>query len=249
VANRGFFTTKIPYMGFELESEANNSERDVIRAMGGNYNVERKWILKEDGSLRRGQEFVTAPMTLAQHVAHGWNTEIAILHTHAEADFTCGLHVHLNLRSLSQLVLGKMLVFVGSLKTRSFIETVAGRSSNQWATLHAKTLKDGKDYKNKNGKYVAMNVGTHTAEFRIFTSTLRTNGVYRALEFVDALRVYMQTCSMRDTENQEMFTAWVRDNRATYPNLAEFFVRKGYAKAYSKPKPPGLPAILKDVAA
>lgn len=181
-------------------------------------------ICKRDGSLDRGFEIVSCPASLAVHqerwpqylsnpaLRHGlvsWKTT------------TCGLHVHVSKAALSQLDIGKILVFINSPLTRRKITALAGRESAQWAKFAQKTVGDVK--RNHADRYQAINTqNPDTIEFRIFKGTLDSQHVLADLEFCHAVCFWAKQASVRDLESWDSFWRFVEAQRKQYSHLYDY---------------------------
>jgi len=199
-------------------------------------------LCKHDGSLNRGFEIVTAPATITA-LKEGWNRfceanyadQLSSWHTS-----TCGMHIHVDRKSLTPLEIGKLLVFVNGRYNSQFMEAIAGRDSQQWS---AKKYKGIKDALQRSDKYEAL--ATHkprTIEFRIFRGNIGKQGIMRNIEFVDALCNFVRTVGMdkdTDTVNRLSYTNFIEymntsENKGSYPYLFSWLVRKGYNKGRTK---------------
>lgn len=226
------------FYGIELEVECKSGvfyDGEVKRsymALGLDYVV-----LKRDGSLSdAGFEIVTRPDSLDIHKRR-WDGFIktASQTLTSWTNGRCGMHIHASRAALTQLQLGKMLVWVNHANNESVVKTTAGRSLKQWACIETgKKLTDGKKYKLSPNRYVALNVRDETVELRIFRGTLKPESFFKNLEFYDALIAFCAPAnhSCTDIETPQLFLRFVTDNAKTYPNLHEFYVRRGvYSRA------------------
>lgn len=223
---------KIKY-GIELETEAHRSQDDgaefIREHLGTDYAV-----LKEDGSLSdEGIEIVTRPDSVAVHKRH-WESFFASKPEKRLASWTtgrCGMHVHVTKAALTQLQLGKMLVFVNEPTNQNLVATIAGRTSDRWARVSQKKISD---VRYGDDRYVALNITRRTAEFRIFKGTLNKRGFMKNLEFAQAL---VEFCgpgnrSMAESASATAFVKWLP--RKSYPYLHDFLTAKGFIA----PRPP-----------
>jgi hypothetical protein len=92
-------------------------------------------ILKEDGSISTmpGFEIVTAPCSLSIHrekITEFFSNNPDI---DTDDDINIGLHIHISRKPISQLSIGKLLVFINDPDNQDGIIAIAGRSSNNWA--------------------------------------------------------------------------------------------------------------------
>lgn len=206
------------YLGLELEvyvsDDLNNTANTVSDLLEGYA------ILKEDGSISMpGFEIVTAPSSLAIHREK--ITEFFSNNPDIDTDdsIDIGLHIHISRKPLTQLTIGKMLVFINNPDNQDKIVAIAGRSSNNWAKLSPKKITD---IKKQTSRYEAINLQNNdTIEVRIFASTVDPKLILARLEFVHCLTVWVKDQSMLQlTWNN--FTDYVREHKALYPNLVEW---------------------------
>lgn len=207
------------FLGVELEVEVHGDYSEKAEQWN---NAGEDWlILKRDGSLNHGFEIVTAPSSLAVHKEKwsqllapagmrrgmkSWNTS------------TCGLHVHVSREALSQLTLGKLLVFLNSTSTHGKIVQLAGRDYNHYCKYTEKKVTQARKY--PTDRYEALNLcNGSTVEFRIFKGTLLLQHVLANVEFCDAVCRWARDVSIRDCESWASFWAYVEKNRKVYSNL------------------------------
>lgn len=219
--------------GVELEVEAPRGDRlelaeAVIDALGDDFAV-----LKEDGSLDSGFEIVSAPATAEIHHERWeglftWHAKRSALRSYDTS--TCGMHVHISREGLTQLQIGRMLVFLHNPDNAEFVQKIAQRDPSQWASCRAK--KKYADAKCRDGdRYVALNLRPrHTVELRIFKGTLKRESFYKNLEFAAALVAFTAPAerSLTDAGRSEEFVRFVRKNRKAYPHLDDFLVARGW---------------------
>lgn len=206
------------YLGLELEvyvsDDLNNTANTVSDLLEGYA------ILKEDGSISMpGFEIVTAPSSLAIHrekITEFFSNNPDI---DTDDDINIGLHIHISRKPISQLSIGKLLVFINNPDNQDKIVAIAGRSSNNWAKLSPKKITD---IKKQTSRYEAINLQNNdTIEVRIFASTVDPKLILARLEFVHSLTVWVKDQSMLElTWNN--FTGYVRENKTLYPDLVEW---------------------------
>jgi len=231
-------TRKTKLFGLEIEMEARSScpsdfPEQIDELFNGQY-----CKFKGDGSLGNGFEMVTAPCTLAYHRKQidklfdwdNWTDNDKNTYVKAWNTDTCGIHVHINRASFTGSQIGKILQIVNEDMNRNFIEAVAGRKANDYAKFKQKSIAEGsqRDY----SKYEAVNTAhSQSIELRIFRGNVTKNGILRVLEFSSALADYVQQCSFKALHYRD-FLKWFNlpRNRADYPFINEWFVRKGYLK-------------------
>ena len=181
------------FMGAELEVEAYNVNRDEaayriheIVNPSGNYG--ERMFFENDGSLNDGFEMITQPMSLpamADTFRFLENPDaIAGLRSHMTR--TCGLHVHVSKRGLTNLQINKIVAFVNDPRHEWLIRAVARRYSTGFCNI--KNKKMGSLHWRQDDRYEAINIQPrHTIEFRIFRGSLKYRSVMAALEFCHAL--------------------------------------------------------------
>jgi hypothetical protein len=206
------------YLGLELEVYVNKDLNDTANTVSDS--LEGYAILKEDGSISMpGFEIVTAPCSLAIHrekIIEFFSNNPDI---DTDNDNDIGLHIHISRKPISQLSIGKMLVFINNPDNQDGIVAIAGRSSNNWAKLSPKKITD---IKKQSSRYEAVNLQNNdTVEFRIFASTVDPKLILARLDFVHALTVWVKDQSMLHLTWYD-FTGYIRENKALYPDLVEW---------------------------
>lgn len=222
------------YYGVEIEVECPNGDREehaetVQAALGEDFAV-----LKEDGSLSTGFEIVTAPATVQEHAERfkdlmtsgktrglkSWDTS------------TCGMHVHASRKPLSDLAIGKILVFMNDPANQALVHQVAGRSDTRWCKVCEKKVSDAHPklrYNGSNGdRYTAVNItGNKTIEFRIFKGTLKYESFLKNLEFVRSVITFCRNAGIQEL-SQEGYLKHVASRKKDYPHLVEFLRTKHF---------------------
>ncbi len=201
------------------------------------------YVTKSDGSLVHGFEIVTRPDSMDIHRGEWVRTFNAIAETSwlrqhlrswAAPQRCCGIHIHIDKRTLSQMQLGKMLVFLNDPTTRKFIEKVAGRGANSYTKFEdGKKVIEGKKLKSGRSpcRYVALNVGDNTAEMRIFRGTLNPESFFKNLDFAEALVEWTglaNGCSLADAANPEAFCKFVHKNAHRWTHLNNKLLSWGF---------------------
>lgn len=237
-ANRlGPFGKGPVYYGVELEVEAVNGATPsegaavALDRMGTDFAV-----CKGDGSLRNGFEIVTAPADVATH-AERWTACLRrkIPGMRSWKTDTCGMHVHVSRRPLSQLTIGKLLVFVNAYENETFMRSLAGRGSNTYARVCPKKATDARH--SSVNRYEAINLcNRETIEFRIFKGTLLLSSVLKNIEFCAALIEYCKGTAGLGDLRWEAFCSWVERTPRVWPNLSAWLREHGFMR---KPKARG----------
>ncbi len=192
------------FFGVELEIDKGgklSDNADLILAEG-NYSNKHIYI-KSDGSLEDGMEIVSHPMTLNYHINYmPWQdvmeTAIRLGYSSHKTD-TCGLHIHVNKKSLGDTqqlqeeTISRILYFVEHhweelLKFSRRTEY----QMNRWAARYgyknnpAEMIEHAK--KHSNGRYSCVNITNYeTIEFRMFRGTLKLNSLIAAIQLVDII--------------------------------------------------------------
>ena len=220
------------YMGIELEVERrNNCPYEIGEMTTDNfYNKGKQFaIMKSDGSLTNGFEIVTCPATLNAH-RENWDKFFkgeAIKHLKSWNTDTTGMHIHISRNHLSQLDIGKLLVFINDNKNEDFVNHIAGRNSDQWAKKSNKKISDALL---SSEKYEAVNMShRNTIEFRIFKGNLAKQGMFRVMEFVHALVGFSKTTSMTKLSYKDFIKYMeLPQNRSEYKIFYGWLTRKSY---------------------
>lgn len=199
-----FYGSGNRFFGVELEVDDGgklSDNADIILA-AGNSDAERIYI-KADGSLDRGMEIVTHPMTLDYHKNHmPWREimQAAIrLGYHSHKTSTCGLHIHVNknslgdTRELQEERISRILYFVEhhweellkfSRRTEYQMDRWAARYGykNDPSEMIEHAKKSGK------GRHSCVNITNYdTIEFRMFRGTLKLNSLIAAIQLVEII--------------------------------------------------------------
>lgn len=215
--------------GIELEVESRSSDREgaewVRQFLHDDY-----CVFKHDGSLGSGGfEIVTRPDSMEVHAAK-WQQLLESKPGSRLRSWDggrCGMHVHVTKSALSQLQLGKMLCFLNDPANTSLVSAVAGRLPCSWCKV---SPKKPSDVKLPQERYVALNITSKTAEFRIFRGTLLGSSFLKNLEFVEALVSYCAPAqrSIADSVSYVKFCQWV--SKRDYPHLYAFLVQRGWVR-------------------
>jgi len=191
------------FFGVELEIENVDGGDEHKEALCG---LEHFIYYKHDGSLDAGFEVVTHPFTwkwmqknrdrldpifnLKKYGYRSWNTD------------TCGMHVHVTKRSISNLTLYRLLKLFTN--HPSWILAVSRRTRSNldnWAAIEFDSpLSSIARRKNDSGnRHRAINLCPEdTIEFRIFRGTLNKESFMANLEFVHTVLEYCEQASYKD---------------------------------------------------
>lgn len=181
------------FMGVELEVEAHDVDRyesafrihQIVNPSG--MRGERMFF-ERDGSLSNGFEMITQPMSLpalAETFKFLENPE-ATQGLRSHMTNTCGLHVHVSKRGLTNLQINKVVAFINDPRHEWLIRAVARRYSTGFCAIKEKKM--GRLHRSQDDRYEAVNLqGPRTIEFRIFKGSLKYRSVMAAIEFCHAL--------------------------------------------------------------
>jgi hypothetical protein len=241
------------YFGVELEYESKGSPENLEMLARKTQEYFGDFVtIKQDNSLFNGFEICTRPATLELHkktwqgffktapddfqtfynveeltCGSGWAIGDGEWYTETKKLEQCGMHVHLNRESMSDLQVGKIVSFIHRKDNREFIEYIAGRPSNEFCNYevprsfkHA-LLKYNREFDRK----VGVNLhNENTIEIRIFKSTTDADVFFKNLEFCEALVLFTTPShnSLRDSINVKKFIEFVETNKTNYPYLTKF---------------------------
>lgn len=216
------------YLGLELEVSAGPYGDSGPLASLANTHLGTLGYLKEDSSVSNGWEVVTHPMTYAYALeSFPWVMLAELDRQGAEADESCGLHVHVSRAAFASEshAYRWMKLFH---RNRHDITRLARRDSSQWAAFTARDRANVKDYvKGAAGdRYSAINTRNDTTyEIRVFASSLAEREVKAALALVDASVRYTRDLSTREINANDgwsfrAFARWVAE-RPEYTPLTE----------------------------
>lgn len=238
-------------MGVELEVVPKRGYRsETVRHTQENL-CDGYAIMKNDGSLDGGGfEIVTAPRTLAQHVAafKPWEPHEKLRAWDAGC---CGLHVHISSSAFSQATLGKFIEFINATENDDLILSIAGRTPTRDEQAQQYCAREGfipvanpkQMVSNKSeSRYHMVNttnmgrselnrlgLATHergkdinTVELRIFRASLKKGRLLAQVEFAHAAVMFCRATSMRGLR-REHFIKWLQKAAPLYPHLAKWF--------------------------
>ena len=232
------------YLGVELEVEPKKIEDFDFCVQKIEETLRDFVILKNDYSLIEGFEICSRPATLDIH-KEKWKTffENAVerLKTYAVIDGkrsnNCGMHVHINRSSLSDLQIGKIITFIHREENYNFIRLIAGRESNDQSNYKiTRNIPDAKhEHYCKFTRKVGVNLhNKDTIEIRIFNSTLDYGIFLKNLEFCQALVKFTAPShvAIADSVTFEKFLEFIQKENESYKNLISFLRKKNYIESH-----------------
>jgi hypothetical protein len=204
--------------------------------------------IKTDGSLEKGLEIVTHPMTLSYHKDKmPWDMimqESLKMQYLSHKTSSCGLHIHINRSGLAATIeeqeecISRILYFVEHHWTEMLLFSRRTEAQiKQWANRYGINSEDKPTDVLKNAKtaynarYSAVNITNYdTIEFRLFRGTLNLNSLIAALQLVNA--ICEAAVLMSDDEVAELswtdFTTALPE--AEYPELIIYLKERGIYK-------------------
>ena len=194
--------------GMDLESKARQLH-DLIN--GGERG--KKVFFERDGSLTCGFEIITQPMSLPAHhdLWQFLRDREAVRNLLSHNTRTCGLHVHVNKDSLSQIQIAKIVTFINDPGNESMIRAIARRYAEGYCKIKEKKLETAHV---SSDRYEAVNItGRNTIEFRIFKGSLKYESVIAAIEFCHSLCDFTALPSTNDVKSLtgENFIDYIND--------------------------------------
>ena len=199
-----FYGSDSRYFGIELEVDnAGKYDDNALAIKNCGNSADEHIYIKSDGSLDDGFEIVSHPMTLDYHMNEmNWQEVLAKaiqLGYKSHQTSTCGLHIHVNRKSLGEYeyqqeeVISKILFFVEKHWNEIFaFSRRREHDIKRWAARYG-FEKTGKEIMDKaksgsQGRYSAVNLANYTTiEFRIFRGTLKYNTFIAAMQLVNEI--------------------------------------------------------------
>lgn len=131
---------------------------------------------------------------------------------------TTGIHIHVNKQFLSNIDIGKILIFINDKKNRKFIKMIAKREDGKYAKFVPRTMADYCD-DSPECHYYAINTNKpHTIEFRIFRGTLNQVTMLSYIQFVKSLIEYVKSNSINSLKYSD-YVNWLMNTTTQYPEL------------------------------
>lgn len=206
--------------------------------------------IRPEGSCPYGYELVTIPATLLYHKTLLWKEYFANAAMHVEAGDGTGLHIHFSREALTPAQLAKVIYFIHETPNSRFLSKIAGRrvwAGAEWCK-QSKKIYNGSEQglasivASESGQRRAIGISSHyngrSVECRIFKSNPTEQGVFQALEFLDALIQYAGVCDNNEEALQyKAFLDWYKDTgkKTQYPYLYNNLVHLDYVEGPAKP--------------
>lgn len=187
------------------------------------YDSSIDYINKNEGieNVFKGFEIVTRPLTyknMNKFIRNLSKNRNSLLRSWEVG--TTGVHIHVSKQYLSNMDIGKMLVFTSDKKNRKFIKMIAKREDAKYAKFVPRTLADFND-SSPECHYYAINTNKpNTIEIRIFRGTLNENTLISYLQFVKSLIEYVKTNNVSDLSYVN-YLEWLIPQTSEYPELIE----------------------------
>jgi hypothetical protein len=184
--------------------------------------VQKDAILKCESTISEGFELVTRPMTM-ENQKKFWRSftdfrQAEGLRLRSYYSGRCGMHVHVTKASVTQLTLGKLLVFVNEERNKEFIVKIGGRESS-WANIklrYSQLPKNVKRYEDDCDKYLAVGNRYTTLEYRLFRGNLRLPRILANLEFVESSLMFAQDSSIKQLSHHDFIRYVMESGKWTH---------------------------------
>jgi hypothetical protein len=229
------------YFGREIEVDGGSGDLGIIPVLVEKYEGKNLFWFGEDGSLTRGFECISHPMTLDFIKSHSYDRDL--LSDLKKAGWkshdtkTCGLHIHVNrlffgqeqaeyeakLIYIHERFFDKFLVF--SRRNWDSYNNWCKRYQHFDATSSAIDEYDGKIRSNWDRYHAINRTNSNTIEFRIFGGTLKYETYMASIELVDLLCRFVKDHSLFEvyalrwcdicqmSEKYEYLPAYLKDRR------------------------------------
>lgn len=228
------------FYGVELECYQfgeSGSIKQVKSFLNLEYAIYGHAIIKPDC----GCEIVTVPATLRYHKEVLWNKFFNGVHKGFKGATGAGLHIHVSRNAMTPLQLAKVICFMNEPVNSQFLANIGGRpvvgEGSGWCQQKQNIPRNvdamlAATYSSKsNAMQISGRNSGNTAELRIFQSNPTQQGVFQALEFLDAMIKYCAKYGDLEKEiSYKAFVAWfVEGNfKNEYPYLYNNLVRLSY---------------------
>lgn len=197
------------HMGMELETEHSGyHEVRIVKDLS-----KRLFYCKGDGSLDDGFEMVSHPGTLSfwhsqKRMLTSLTKRLVKAGVRSYDTSTCGIHIHVSKDAIG----GNFHYYkILTLLNREFVLHMTKRRNgnlDRWATpLSDSDNKAASESPRMYQRYMTVNRGENTFEFRIFRGTLHVPSIYKNLEFVHSVIEFTRNASIEECtpENYYLF--------------------------------------------
>lgn len=257
------FESRPVFMGVELEvvrsSRSGETFSNIIKKVA-HSELGKNLIMKYDGSVGGdGMELVTCPMSLLYFKDlfrdHFFN-EVNAFNKLVRPSKSCGLHIHIDKKSLTPRQLSNVIYFLSLSSNSKFIRSIGGRNWNSYCrrlnsrefdkkqmhkTVHRLVQTKKKNWKFESSswdRYTMLNLKpAHTIEFRFFASTVKQNQLFYRAEFVHSILEFCKEAKTSKDLTKSKFCAWLvssRDRCDTYSNLLNYLYTNKYVNREKK---------------
>ena len=149
------------------------------------------------------------------------------------------MHIHLDRKVISPLVLGRMIDFLNRPENKKLVETIGERTLNNYCVAQAHYSWGNALDDRSMDRHVVLNLQKRvTAEFRFFKSPTTYLSFAKNIEFVWALWNFYQTGWInyppKESRNHKLFLDYIKqtnhsrtDSRNKSPHLYQFLKQKG----------------------
>jgi hypothetical protein len=237
---RGASLSKL-FFGVELEVEVGDDSYDRDEASEEVVNCLGNFIItKYDSTVPQGFEICSSPASLEYHNS-AWNSffdkTVKILKGFRSPN--CGMHVHISRIPLSNLQIGKILVFIYNPDNYKFIRRIAERDSFYHNNFGEKrSFVDAKPEKLHNDRHTAVNLhNPNTIEIRLFKTNLKKNCFLKNIEFCHAIAKFTWPgqISLEKCKNWKHFVLFIKENKDIYPNLYNYLIQYKFLSTKRNP--------------
>ena len=236
----------IEYFGFEIEVEGN---KDYAKSFLEHYGdtEENDLYLKKDGSVD-GFEIVTHPMTrnwfyevFVPKMTRGMN----YLREHNfRGHNRAGIHIHVSNNAINAKMLNKMiaLLFQKNEHNKKLWLAITQRKKAEmehWCSIDPDKILDKKILRKQiyayerdgqvskpplgSSRYLAINTGYSTTEFRIFNSNTRPERIIKNAQVIFSLIDFTKT---KQPVSMKNYLRFIEANRKDYKELYDFLIEK-----------------------
>lgn len=152
-----------------------------------------------------------------------------------------GLHIHVSRNLMKPLQLCKLVYFYSDPRNSEYLKKVAQRDYSQYCQRvpkgkmkHMASATEANGRASHYDRYQAINlINANTVEFRMFKGNVKSEAIYRAIQFVDAMVEF--TAKQAATKlSYEAFIQFVADNDRRWNLLATWNKSWKKAKLYTE---------------